>query len=139
MNNLTGKYLFTLIQNYRSEMRSAINAKDLNINAMHVQCLRFIAETSDCTANSIVQGLARDKSQISILINDMVNKGWIEKKPNAADKRSQLLMLTETGCDLIDKVRQEEAVVSKRMQQGLSEEELAAFQNIVQTMIKNLN
>ncbi|WP_028865903.1 MarR family winged helix-turn-helix transcriptional regulator [Psychromonas aquimarina] len=139
MNNSTGKYLFTLIQSYRSEMRSAIDAKSLNINAMHVQCLRFIAETPSCTANSIVQGLTRDKSQISILIKDMVKKGWIEKTANIADKRSQLLVLTAAGRELIDKVRQEEAAVSKRMQQGLSEQELAVFQNVVQTMIKNLN
>ncbi|MCW8328479.1 MarR family winged helix-turn-helix transcriptional regulator [Photobacterium sp. SDRW27] len=139
MDKLASKYLFTLIQKYRSEMRSAIDAKSLNINAMHVQCLRYVAETPSCTANSIVQGLARDKSQISILIKDMVSKGWIERKPNQVDKRSKLLVLTDTGRELIDKVRQEEAVISARMQQGLSEEELAAFQTIIQAMIKNLN
>lgn len=138
MDNLTGKYLFKLIQSYRSEMRSAIDAKSLNINAMHVQCLRFIVETPDCTANSIVQGLARDKSQISILIKDMVSKGWVERKPNQIDKRSKILVLTAAGKELVDKVCKEEAVVSQRMQEGLSEDELATFQAIITTMIKNL-
>jgi DNA-binding MarR family transcriptional regulator len=139
MNNLTSKYLFTLIQSYRTEMRRAIDAKSLNINAMHVHCLRIIAQIPICTANDIVQGLGRDKSQISILIKDMLSKGWIERKPNEADKRSKLLVLTESGRDLIDKVHQEDIVISKRMQQGLSKEELATFEAVIQSMINNLN
>ncbi|MFT6984789.1 MAG: DNA-binding MarR family transcriptional regulator [Psychromonas sp.] len=139
MNNLTSKYLFTLIQSYRTEMRRAIDAKSLNINAMHVHCLRIIAQISSCTANDIVQGLGRDKSQISILIKDMLSKGWVERKPNEVDKRSKLLVLTESGRDLIDKVHQEDIVISKRMQQGLSKEELATFEDVIQTMINNLN
>ena len=139
MNNLTSKYLFTLIQIYRSEMRSAIDAKSLNLNAMHVHCLRIIAEIPICTANDIVQGLARDKSQISMLIKDMINKGWIERKQNEGDKRSKLLVLTESGRELINLVHLEDIAISKRMQQGLSEEELATFEKVIQTMINNLN
>ena len=138
MKNLTSKHLFTLTQRYRTEIRRAINAKALNINAMHIQCLRFIAQTTNCTANCIGQGLARDKSQISIVIKDMVNKGWIKKVENSADKRSQLLVLTTTGQELVDKVQHAEAAINKRMQQGLSEQELATFEATITTMIENL-
>jgi len=139
MNNSTDKYLFSLIHSYRSEIHRVIDENALNINLMHAKCLKFIAETPNCTANSIVQGLTRDKSQISILIKDMTKKAWIEKIENVDDKRSQLLVLTTAGCELIDKVREEEAVVSKRMQEGLSEQEIAAFKSTLQTMIKNLS
>lgn len=138
MKILTSKHLFTLIHGYRTKIRSAINAKALNINAMHIQCLRFIAQTEHCTANGIVQGLARDKSQISIIIKDMVSKGWIKKAENITDKRSQLLLLTNTGQELFDKVQREEAAINKRMMQGLSAQELAAFEASITTMIKNL-
>jgi hypothetical protein len=49
------------------------------------------------------------------------------------------LALKKSGRDLIDKLHQEDIVISKRMQQGLSKEELATFDQVIKTMINNLN
>ncbi|ELR64929.1 putative transcription regulator [Photobacterium marinum] len=138
MVDMTSRYLFDLMQRYRAKMKTAVGAKALNLNAMHIQCIRYINEVGNCTANLIVQGLDRDKSQISLVIRDMAKRGWIELLPNPEDKRSKLIKLTDEGTELLEKVIQEEAVVAQKMKEGLSHEDIETFDRIVLTMQKNL-
>ncbi|WP_064605093.1 MarR family winged helix-turn-helix transcriptional regulator [Photobacterium sp. J15] len=138
MVDMTSRYLFDLMQRYRAKMKTAVGAKALNLNAMHIQCIRYINDVENCTANLIVQGLDRDKSQISLVIRDMAKRGWIELLPNPEDKRSKLIKLTGEGTELLEKVIQEEAAVAQKMKEGLSQEDIETFDRIVLTMQKNL-
>lgn len=138
MVNTNARNLFDLMQIYRSEMKKAVGAKDLNLNAMHIQCMRFIQETHHCTAKAIEQGLDKDKSQISLIIRDMAKKNWVELQPNPQDKRSRLIEMTTLGKSLLEKVVIEEALVGDKMKQGLSEKEVELFDKIVLTMQHNL-
>lgn len=138
MVNTNARNLFDLMQLYRSEMKKAVGAKELNLNAMHIQCMRFIQEMQHCTAKAIEQGLNRDKSQISLVIRDMARKGWVDLLPNPEDKRSRLIEMTELGNSLLAKVVIEEALVGEKMKQGLSAKEIELFDEIVLAMKHNL-
>ncbi len=138
MVNTNARNLFDLMQLYRSEMKKAVGAKELNLNAMHIQCMRFIQETHHCTAKAIEQGLDKDKSQISLVIKDMGRKNWVKLLPNPQDKRSRLIEMTALGNSLLEKVVIEEALVGKKMKQGLSAKEVELFNKIVLAMKHNL-
>ena len=138
MVNANARNLFDLMQLYRSEMKKAVGAKELNLNAMHIQCMRFIQEAHHCTAKAIEQGLDRDKSQISLVIKDMAKKGWIELIANPQDKRSRLIEITSLGKSLLAKVVIEEDLVGEKMKQGLSAKEIELFDKVALTMKHNL-
>lgn len=138
MVNANATNLFDLMQLYRHEMKKAVGAKELNLNAMHILCMRFILETEHCTAKAIEQGLDRDKSQVSLIIKDMVKKGWVELLPNPQDKRSRLIEVTSLGDNLLEKVAIEESFIGEKMKQRLSTEEIELFNKVVLIMKSNL-
>lgn len=136
--NTPARNLFDLMQLYRSEMKSAVGTEELKLNAMHIQCMRFIQETEQCTARAIEQGLYKDKSQISLVIRDMARKGWVEFLPNPKDKRSKLIETTDIGDSLLAKIAMKETLVGEKMKQGLRDKEIELFNKIVLAMKHNL-
>jgi len=138
MVNTPARNLFDLMQLYRSEMKSAVGTKESKLNAMHIQCMRFIQETDQCTARAIELGLYKDKSQISLVIRDMAKKGWVEFQPNPNDKRSKLIQTTDIGDSLLASVAMNETLLGEQMRQGLTDEDIERFNRIVLIMKHNL-
>lgn len=130
--------IFSLAQCYRVNIRAAVNANELGLNAMHVRCLHVIADTPDCTANCIVKKMGRDKAQIARLVKDMIEKGWLEKTPSSEDKRSYILTLSESGRALQQKISVIEKDLEKTLLTGLTEKDVAEFQRIAEKMLANL-
>lgn len=132
------EYILSLSQYYRINIRAAVNANELGLNAMHVQCLHAIANTPDCTANCIVKNMGRDKAQIARLVKEMIAKGWLEKQPSREDKRSLILTLSASGFQLQQKISLLETDLEKTILSGLSEQEIKDFQRIAGKMLSNL-
>ena len=130
--------IFGIVHSYRLAMRSALKAKEIGLNAMHVKCLSFIYRSEICTANDIVNHFARDKAQIARLIKEMIGKKWLTKTANPEDKRSQLLSLTEDGKELAKLISETQSNVHKKMQENLTLEELEEFKKIAGIISTNL-
>lgn len=130
--------VWTLSHCYRVAFRKAIRAKELGLNAMVVRCLHIIHEHPQCTANVIVQTMARDKAQIARLVKEMMASNLIEKQPHPDDKRSHLLALTGQGEQLVARIRAAEQELDQQMRRGISEEDLAAFHRVSSAMAGNL-
>lgn len=131
--------VMALSRGYRLNIRQAINAKALGLNGMHAQCLRIIAATPDCTANHIVSIMHRDKGQIARLVKELITMSLIEKHPNPADKRSQILTFTDDGHALMNKIHLAEKQLDKQMCEGLSTQDIDAFKRISARMVENLH
>jgi len=133
------EYILSLTQYYRVNIRAAVNASELGLNAMHVRCLFVIANTPDCTANCIVKNMGRDKAQIARLVKEMLAKGWLEKQANSEDKRSQILTLSASGSQLQQKISVLEQDLENTILSGLSAGDVADFQRIAGKMLANLS
>lgn len=120
-------------------MRSSLKANEIGLNAMHVQCLPFILRKENCTANDLVTFFMRDKAQIARLIKEMITNKWIIKTANPEDKRSQLLLLTEDGKELVALIIETRSKVHSKMQEQLTAEELNTFKRVAEIMSANLN
>ncbi|GIU30910.1 MarR family winged helix-turn-helix transcriptional regulator [Shewanella sp. MBTL60-007] len=131
--------LMTLLQQYRQRIRADIDADDSQLNAMHVECLRIISHQQPCGANLIANMLDRDKSQISLLIKDMLAKGWLVRQDNPTDKRSKLLSLTSEGLQIVTKVSRADSELNELLLQGLTTQELDSFNLVLDKMIVNLS
>ena len=129
-----------LIHQYKRHIRAAVNANALGLTGMHVKLIHTIESFSElpCTANDLVQLLARDKAQIARLIKELIANNIIEKLPNPDDKRSQLLKLTTSGKALTQQIKQADQDIKQQMQRGLSEQELELFESVLEKMVKNL-
>lgn len=131
--------LMTLLQQYRQQIRADIDADESQLNAMHVECLRIISHQQPCGANLVASMLDRDKSQISLLIKDMLAKGWLLRQDSPTDKRSKLLSLTSEGKVIVAKVSRADGELNEQLLQGVTSQELDNFNDVLDKMIANLS
>lgn len=90
------------------------------------------------TAVEISERLDMDKPTISGIINRLIDKGYVEKMPNPNDKRSFMLKLTkETKRKLPSLEKINDLVISDAID-GLTDEEIKIFKNIIEKIIKNM-
>ncbi|WP_166425617.1 MarR family winged helix-turn-helix transcriptional regulator [Paraglaciecola sp. 20A4] len=130
--------IITISERYRIAIRSAINASELGISAMHVRSLSVIAKSPNCTANVIVGELARDKAQIARIVKELVSANLIQKYAHADDKRSQILRLTENGHILMEKLHTAKAKINQQITHGLTPTQLRQFEETAGHIADNL-
>ncbi|WP_017444984.1 MarR family winged helix-turn-helix transcriptional regulator [Gayadomonas joobiniege] len=131
--------VFNLVHAYKTRIRQSINAQALGLNGMHVRVLNVLNADSDvCTANDIVHKLNRDKAQVARLIKDLIKLGFVDKCQNPADKRSQIVRLTQAGLSLIEQVSAAQDKVLDCMTKDIPDEDLHQFKNIMDKLVVNL-
>ena len=74
---------------------------------------------------------------VTTLVQDLIAKDLIELLPHHTDKRVKLLLLTPTGKIFIKKV---EAALEKSLRDilaGTTDTELAAFETVLEAIVRN--
>ncbi|MET2947600.1 MarR family transcriptional regulator [Vibrio owensii] len=131
--------LFHLVHVLKRQLHEQIEQLELPIAPMHVRVIKIISKQSPCTAMDVVNFLNRDKAQVTRLIKTLIEEGFIEKRPNPEDKRSQCLLTTEKGNEVLAKINAVDAEIFQKMTLNVSEEELEAFQLVAGKLAENLS
>ncbi|MEF1323725.1 MarR family transcriptional regulator [Vibrio owensii] len=131
--------LFHLVHVLKRQLHEQIEQLELPIAPMHVRVIKIISKQSPCTAMDVVNFLNRDKAQVTRLIKTLIEEGFIEKRPNPEDKRSQCLLTTEKGNEVLAKIKAVDAEIFQKMTSNVSEEELEAFQVVAGKLAENLS
>ncbi|MCF6453291.1 MarR family transcriptional regulator [Vibrio sp. MMG022] len=131
--------LFHLVHVLKRQLHEQIEQLELPIAPMHVRVIKIISKQSPCTAMDVVNFLNRDKAQVTRLIKTLIEEGFIEKRPNPEDKRSQCLLTTEKGHEVLSKIKAVDAEIFQKMTLNVSEEELEAFQLVAGKLAENLS
>ncbi|WP_339901185.1 MarR family winged helix-turn-helix transcriptional regulator [Paraglaciecola polaris] len=132
------EHIIAISERFRISIRSAINANELGIGAMHVRSLTVIAQSDACTANHIVNVLARDKAQVARIVKELLAADLIEKCAHPEDKRSQILSVKAEGQTLMAQFHTAKVEIYNQMTQGLSGSQLRDFEHIAQCIADNL-
>jgi len=66
----------------------------------HHRALYFIARKPDLTVSDLLRLLAITKQSLGRVLNDLAERGLVENRPGAVDRRQKLLRLTPAGADL---------------------------------------
>jgi DNA-binding MarR family transcriptional regulator len=131
--------LFILAHSVKRNLQNQIEALELNIAPMHVRVLKIIDKKPQCTAVDIASFLNRDKAQVTRLLNSLIKQELIMKEPNSEDKRSQLLRITKSGQEIMEKLAEVENSMITKMQEGISKQDLETFQRVAKQMANILN
>ena len=79
------------------------NAASLGLTLQQMGILNTIYASPDITLTEITEKLQLSKSTVSINVEDLVNLGFVERKPSAEDRREIYLRLTTAGQELSKK------------------------------------
>ena len=137
-DNTSLESIFRLVHSLKRQMSEQIESLDSEIAPMNIRVMKIITKKSPCTAIDIAHYLNRDKAQVTRLVNALINQELVKKYPNPEDKRSQLLILTNKGQEVMSKVSDIDRDMLKRMTKGMTEDELEQFRKIAKKMAQNL-
>lgn len=137
-DNTSLESIFRLVHSLKRKMSEQIESLDSEVAPMNIRVMKIITKKSPCTAIDIAHFLNRDKAQVTRLVNALINQELVKKSPNPEDKRSQLLVLTNKGEDIMTKVSNIDREMLQRMTKGMNEDELEQFSQIASKMAQNL-
>ena len=127
-----------LVHLIKRKLHDHVENLELNITPMHVRVMKIIHRKSNCSAVDIASFLNRDKAQVTRLLNTLLDQSLITKAPNPEDKRSQHLLLTPAGNEIIKQMANIDTQLIEQMTQGITPEELTEFERIANKMAENL-
>jgi len=130
--------VFHLVHLLKRHLHGYIEKMDFGVAPMQVRVMKIINRRDVCTAVDIAQFLNRDKAQVTRLLKTLIDQGLVEKVPNPEDKRSQRLLISESGAAILDKITELDTRINALMAEGISEEELQVFQKVAGKMAQNL-
>lgn len=73
---------------------------DLGLGRAHHRALYFISRQPDLTVSELLKLLAITKQSLGRVLTELIERGYIETRTGARDRRQKLLRLTETGAKL---------------------------------------
>lgn len=130
--------LFRLVSEVRQNMKVQIKCLPNGLSAMHMKTLGIISHIDNCTGQKLANSMGRDKAQINRLIKELVVQELVSKAENEQDKRSQLLILTSTGFELMKDFKCAEKRVFDRMLCDIEPEEIDTFIKTASRLTANL-
>lgn len=117
---------------YRSEQIS-----NEELCACHHSFLLAVGGTPGLTQEQLAKRLCLNKSTVTRALNQLEEKGYLERRQDASDKRVYRIFPTELCKELLPRVRQIARDWTACITQGVSEEELAHFYAILERLEQN--
>ncbi|ASF08237.1 MarR family winged helix-turn-helix transcriptional regulator [Nocardia brasiliensis] len=96
--------------------------------------LRALAE-SPLTASQLAGQLGITAQGAAKVVDEMVRHGYVERRPDPADKRAKTLHLSERGRDILGKVREFHADYERRLAARVGPEHIATVRAVLTEII----
>ncbi len=97
--------LHRLVFQFRGQLQKLLLETGTPANPMELKVLLHIAHHPGCTASDLSRHSGRDKAQVTRLIQQLEQRGWVHRTADERDRRSHRLEITPTGEAIHDQVR----------------------------------
>jgi DNA-binding MarR family transcriptional regulator len=98
----------------------------------------MLHEGDTLTASDLSARMPIDKAAASRLIDRLVGMGWVATKASQADRRRQLLALTDKGSRAAEEIGREAERLSAQITKGLAPRDVEALATALRRVIANL-
>lgn len=129
---------FHLAHAIKQQLGNQLDAQNLGIAPMHVRVMKVIHRKKSCTAIDIASLFKRDKAQITRIVKQLIDQGYVKKEPNPEDNRSQFLVLTSQGKAIQENLLKFSEEMQQQITQGIDLKEMETFIKVAQKMTANL-
>ncbi len=93
----------------------------------------------EMTQQQLADQLQKDKNSVTQLVDALERKGFVERRRNPSDRRSNTLVLTEKAERLKMEAKRKGILIMDRMLDGVTEEELRTLLAILRKLNGNMN
>ena len=74
---------------------------EAGVGAGHFELLRYVRDHPDARVADLASAFAIGVGTTSKIVDRLEKEGWVERRPNPANRRSSLLALTPTGDSVV--------------------------------------
>src|SRR4051794_6948737 len=110
--------------------RSIDAFESTGVTGQHYAVMLVLEEGARETQGTIADALGYDRSVLVGLLDELEERGYVERKRDPADRRRHLVTLTAAGREAIDKLRAVTSRVEKDFLAPLEPAERAALQEL---------
>lgn len=141
MENVNAKIITELRKTQKLFDKYYLNiTNEEHLTKIEVLILGFLDNNPDYnTARNIEEVLGLKKSNISVAIDSLTNKGYIGKKSDSSDRRITRLRLMPASCEIILKIKHAQEKFFQKVFEGISMEEIEDYCNIVKKILENIS
>ncbi|MEU0165155.1 MarR family winged helix-turn-helix transcriptional regulator [Streptomyces iakyrus] len=107
--------------------RAAAGRMHPELSLVSYTLLGHLEESGGCRATDLAAHYALDKSTVSRQVAGLERAGLIERRPDPADQRVQVLHLTRSGRDVLAQVTESRRAAFRERLAGWPEEDLSKF------------
>ncbi len=101
---------------------------EAGIGAGHFELLRYVRDHPDARVADLASAFAIGVGTTSKIVDRMENQGWVERRPNPANRRSSLLALTRAGESVVSRAEPAwQAAIQQILSGAISPDELTAL------------
>lgn len=110
-------------------------AAEEDLTNLHFAVLTHLYDDPDIDQNGLAARLGTDRSNTSLIVDELEAKGLVERRVNGADRRSRLLRLTASGKKIRDRLRPKAGVAQARILAPFSPTERETFLDMLVRII----
>jgi DNA-binding MarR family transcriptional regulator len=118
-HNSLGYALTTTLNTLRKSFNQAI--KEYNISSEQYAVMKLLDEFEELTPSEIARLLARDKANITRIVNSLLKKDLIKKE--SVNKKSYKILLTKKGSEILSDVEKIAVDFNKKIKNLVGEKE----------------
>ena len=111
---------------------------NLDITLEMLEVLFILWEKDNINQQEIVDKTSRKKASLTSLIDNLANRGLVERKQDPGDRRNNLIVLTPEGEAYQEKLIPLMAEVYQSVNVDISDEEFVEVQDILQRLYQKI-
>lgn len=137
MNNSVNQVLLKLIYGFKKNLKYHYDLSGTQLAPMHLRAIQKISEIEQCTSQNVADAMKRDKSQVTRLVVELIDRELLVKTQNPNDKRSQFLSLTSQGEAELAHLIKAESDAMEALTRNLNDEEVTSLVSLINKMVED--
>ena len=123
----------------KAELQRAFRAKGYNLTTEHWAVMNCLWEKEGTTQTEIARKIAKDKTNLTRILDVMERNGLIKREYHESDRRSYRIFLTQEAWEMKDEliaIAKEVSSVATRGLSAKSEREIIRFMNVINSNLE---
>lgn len=129
--NLTGCKL-------KQYIAAMLKKQDVPLTPEQFLLIDLLWNQGEMSQQQLADKMQKDKNSVTKLVDAIERKGFVIRKQNSSDRRSNTIVLTEKAELLKNEAKQKGILILGNMLEGITEEELRSFLGILHKLNSNM-
>lgn len=130
-------HLETAIKSYRQHAQAQLNENGLDITVDQWLVLKTISDYPEVTQKELAENVFKDQASITRIVDLLVKRGFISRKPNSDNRRSNQITLTKKGEAIIEKLIPVVKNYRKKALKKIASGDLKITENVLKQITEN--